>query len=234
MWFYNMVIFKEKNFGLLEGTLKGAAVGVGVGGGMVKFLGKKGKKDSDPKTLDINTPHVKFKEREIIKSRKVTLDTQSGAISGAIIGAALGFLASAIKETANYINKKRTVNDRLLPTVVKRLEKLGHKEGMSFTLDPKRADMLKAKVSIVVYKYSDDLRIIVNTVNDNKLEAISKQVTEKIARSNTSAYREEISGKFRDLKITAISDSSADADYIAWVANTFINNGYPVYLVEVG
>ena len=27
---------------------------------------------------------------------------------------------------------------------------------------------------------------------------------------------------------------STDADYIAWIANNFINNGYPVYLVEVG
>lgn len=234
MWFYNMVIFKEKNFGLLEGTWKGAAIGTAVGGGMVRFLGKKGKKDGDSKTLDINTPSYKFKEKEVLKSRKVTLDTQTGALAGAIIGAALGFLASAIKDTANYINKKRTVNDRLLPDVVKRLEKMGHKQDMSFTLDPKRADMMKAKVSLVVYKYSDDLRLIVNTVDDHKLAAIMKQVTEKIARSTTSAYREEISGKFRDLKITAISDSSTDADYIAWVASNFINNGYPVYLVEVG
>ena len=70
MWFYNMVIFKEKNFGLLEGTWKGAAIGTAVGGGMVRFLGKKGKKDGDSKTLDINTPSYKFKEKETFNDTK--------------------------------------------------------------------------------------------------------------------------------------------------------------------
>lgn len=231
-----MVVFKEKNFGLLRNVRNGAAIGAGIGGGVTKFLlwnkNRGGKKED---AIKVPVPHVSFKEKEkLISTRKITLDTQTAAIGGAIIGAALGFFASAIKSTADYINKKNTVNDRLLPDVVKSLERSGHKEGMSFTCDPKRADMMKAKVSIVIYKYSDDLRLIVNTVNDNKLAAISKQVTDKIARSSSSVYKEEVSGKFRDLKITAISDSSTDADYIAWVANTFINNGYPVYLVEVG
>lgn len=217
-----MIKFKEKNFGLLESTAYGAAIGAAVGGGTRRLMGKPKKK----------TAAVSFKDK--IKTRFVSLDQDTAAIGGALIGATLGFIAGAIKETANYINKRKTVNSRLLPDVVTRLGKLGHKQDMSFTLDPKRADMLKTKVSIVIYKYSDDLRIVVNTVNDPKLDAVSKQLTEKIARSTTSTYKEEISGKFKDLKITAISDHSTDADYIAWVVSTFINNGYPVYIVEVG
>ena len=105
-----MIKFKEKNFGILSGTAQGAAIGATVGGGMVKFLGKN-KKGENTKVLDINTPSYKFKGKEVLRSRKITLDSQAGAITGAIVGAAMGFLASAIKETVNYFNKKRTVNN---------------------------------------------------------------------------------------------------------------------------
>lgn len=213
-----MVTFKERYFGVASDTLKGATVGFTLGG----LIGRFGLDDSASKTVKI-------------KSREITIDkAHIGAFGGALVGAALGFFASAIRTAANAMNRRATVNNRLMPEVVKLLEKMGHKEGMSFTRDPGRADLMKSKVSIVVYKYSDDLRVVVNTVNDDKLAKISKEVSNQVAKSKSSVYREEVSGKFKNIKITAMSDASEDAGYIAWIASTYINNGYPVYLVEVG
>lgn len=215
-----MVIFKEKNFGIFANTLKGAAVGASVGGSLTKFaLGNK-------KKTTVEVP---------LRSKPVTIDTKIGTIGGAIIGATLGLVASAIKTTANYINRRNTVNKRILPKAIDMLTKMGHREGMSFTLDPRKADMLRTKVSLVVYKYSDELRLIVNTQDDQKLNQVTSMVADKIANATDTAYREEASGRFKDLKITSIKGSSVDeAKFIADVASTYITNGYPVYLVEVG
>lgn len=225
-----MIIFKEKCFGdlsdslknTLHNTLQGAAIGSAIGGGVAKFY---------PLTRE-----RKVTAKGGVKTVKVKVSVQDAAVGGALIGAALGLIGSAIKETANYFNKERTVNNRLLPSVVKKLEAAGHKEGMSFTRDPKHADTMKTKVSLVIYKFSDDLRIVVNSESDKKLDTIMNDLTKKMAQSQYGGgvHKEEISGKYKDLKITAISDPSTDADYIAWVASNFINNGYPVYLVEVG
>lgn len=215
-----MAIFKEKRFGLLTDTLKGAAIGAGIGGGLTRFK-LKGKD-----TTDIT-----------IKSKTIPLNIQIGVAGGAIIGGAMGLIASAIKSATNYVNKKNTVNARLMPEVTKALESMGHKEGMTFTKDPKTADRLKTKVSLVVYKYSDELRIIVNTSNDPKLSLVSKQITDKIAKVENFSVTDEIisgNGKFKDIKVTAISEPSTDVNRIVWIVNTFISNGYPVYLVEVG
>ena len=229
-----MIKFKEKIFGLLGDMGKGAAIGSAVGGGMTKFyLGGKKKHiiTFGEKKDRTSTPAISENKP---KQRRVELTTQVGAITGAIIGAALGAIASGIKAASDYINRKKTVDARLMVDVVKSLEKRGHKEGMSFTRDPRKADLLKTKVSIVVYKYSDELRIVVNSVDDNKLNRISEALTDKLAKSRKAVFSEEISGKYKDLKITAISDPSTDAEVISWVASTFIENGYPVYLVEVG
>lgn len=215
-----MAIFKEKTFGLLVDTLKGAAVGAGIGGGLARFKLKG--KDS----TEIN-----------VASRKIQLNLHLGVIGGAIIGGALGLLASAIKTVSNHVNRKITVNNRLLSEVTKALEQMGHREGMSFTRDPKTADILKTKASLVIYKYSDELRVIVNTANDSKLALVSKQITDKIAKQKEISVVNEVisnNGKFRDIKITAISDPSTDVNQIVWIVSTFIKNGYPVYLVEVG
>ena len=232
-----MVKFKEKNFGLLGDMAKGAAIGTAVGGGMTKFYlgGKKSKiiKFGDKKSDD-KTPEATEASTEKPKTRRVELNAQVGAIAGAVVGAALGAIASGIKAATYYINRKKTVDNRLMGDVVKSLEKRGHKEGMSFTRDPRKADLLKTKVSIVIYKYSEELRIVVNSMSDPKLDKISQGLAEKLAESRKAVYNEEISGKYKDLKITAISDPSTDAEVISWVASTFIENGYPVYLVEVG
>lgn len=233
-----MVKFKEKNFGLLGDMAKGAAIGTAVGGGMTKFYlgGKKskviefGKEESDKDKKPEKSPDTSEKP----KTRRVELNAQAGAIAGAVVGAALGAIASGIKAASFYINRKKTVDNRLMRDIVKSLENRGHKEGMSFTRDPRKADLLKTKVSIVVYKYSDELRIVVNSVSDPKLDKISQTLTERLAKTQKAIYNEEISGKYKDLKITAISDPSTDAEVISWVASTFIENGYPVYLVEVG
>lgn len=215
-----MAIFKEKSFGLLTDTLKGAAIGAGVGGGLTRFK-LKGKE-----SMDVT-----------VKSKTIPLNIQTGVLGGALIGGTLGLIASAIKSATNYVNRKNTVNARLMPEVTKVLESMGHKEGMTFTLDPKTADSLKTKVSLVVYKYSDELRIIVNTANDHKLSLVSKQITDKIAKSDNFSVTNEVisgNGKFKDIKVTAISEPSIDVNRIVWIVNTFISNGYPVYLVEVG
>lgn len=218
-----MAKFKEKSFGILADTLRGAgygaAVGAAAGGGLTRFVLR------NNKSKEIKLP---------LKKEKVTLDDFSGETAGALVGATLGAFAAAIKSAANAINRKRTVNKRLMNEVVEILTSEGHKEGMSFTRDPRRADLMKSKVSIVVYKYSDELRIVVNSLDDPKLAKINEEITEKVGRSTDSFFREEVSGKYKDISITAVSNPSADARYVAWVAHMFITKGFPVYLVEVG
>lgn len=155
-----------------------------------------------------------------------------GVGAGTVIGAGLGLLAGLIKETSSFINRKTTVDQRLMQTVVDNLKKSGLKEGKDFTRDPKTASEMKTKVCIVITKVSNDLKLLINTVADTKL----KSVTDKLVKNlpNTGAVTKNMSDKFNDITISTISDSSADAGLITGIAENFIHNGYPVYLVEVG
>lgn len=206
-----MIEFRQKKFSLLSSVVGGAATGAGVG----TVLGNFG---------------PAFRKRYTGKEDKKNILLFTGA--GAIVGAALGALDYAIEGIVTRVNRKRTVNDRLMNVVLDNLIRDGFKEGKDFTRDPKIADQIKTKVCIVMSKFSDDLRVLINTVADNKLKRITDEVVGRIP--NVSVVNKKMTDKFNDITISTISDSSADASLVTGIAEHFIHSGYPVYLVEVG
>ena len=119
-----------------------------------------------------------------------------------------------------------------MQTLVLVLKKDGLVEGKDFTRDPKIANNLKTKVCLAITRNSGDLRLLINTVSDQKLKTITDEVTKRIP--NVSAITKNISDKFNEISVTCISDSTTDAGLLAGIAEKFIHSGYPVYLVEVG
>lgn len=158
----------------------------------------------------------------------------TAAIIGAstLIGAALGAIVGTVKHVSQNVNRKTTVNARLMNDVIAYLKKSNLKEGKDFTRDPRTANLLKTKVCIVISKNSGELQLLINTINDSRLKTVVNEVVKRIP--NTTSKFEEQSDRYNDITISTISDSSADAGLIAGISEKFIREGYPVYLVEVG
>lgn len=209
-----MIEFRQKNFGILSDITTGAALG-GTAAGIGSLFRKKFFKDKD------------YKNNESLFRNDLLLTS-----SGVVIGAALGALVGGIKEISTKINRKNTVDRRLMSKVIEYLKKDSLKEGIDFTKDPKTATSLKTKVCVVISKVSGELRISVNLVSDPKLKTVSDEIIKRLP--NIAASTEKMSDKFNDITITSISDASADAGLIVGVVEKFIHSGYPVYLVEVG
>lgn len=202
-----MIKFRQKDFSFLSKLTHGAGLGASVGLVTAKFRNK--------------FPKGKIKDLG-----------EFGIIAGStLVGAALGAIAGMFEEGEKLISKKK-VDDRLMKRVVEDLKKTGFREGTDFTLDPKKASEMKTKVCIVITKNSGELKVLINTQADSKLESITSRLTKNIP--NTSAITKKVSDKFNDITITTISDSSADVGLIAGIAESFIRNKYPVYLIEVG
>lgn len=212
-----MIEFRQKKFGILSDMTTGAAIGgtVGAAAGGIK-AGFRNKGDNKFESSN---------EKNRINALKL-----SGI--GMAVGAALGAIVGGIKEIAQTVNRKNTVDHRLMSKVVDVLKKDGLKEGINFTRDPKTATSLKTKVCIVISKVSGELRISVNLVSDPKLKTVSNEIIKRLP--NIAAHTEKVSDKFNDIVITSISDASADVGLISGVIEKFIHSGYPVYLVEVG
>lgn len=207
-----MIEFRQKNFGILSDITTGAALG-GSAGSIGALFRRKGNGSETGK-------------------QEAWRDALKISIAGTIIGAALGALVGGIKEISTKINRKNTVDRRLMSKVIEYLKKDGLKEGIDFTKDPKTATSLKTKVCVVISKVSGELRISVNLVSDPKLKTVSDEIIKRLP--NIAASTEKMSDKFNDITITSISDASADAGLIVGVVEKFIHSGYPVYLVEVG
>ena len=240
-----MIKFRSKKFSshILSDAWTGAKIGAS-GGAIASAVlsrmsfGKKkeavyGKFDKNGKP--IGKP-IKFKEKIDIKYN----DSPNGSkikdnllitAGGTIIGAALGALVGTIKDISEGISRSRTVDARLLGDVVKILKKSGLRENLDFTRDPKRANELKTKVCIVISKYSDDLRLLINTVNDAKLKGITGKISKDVP--NGSIKNNTTSDKYNEITLSTIS-SGADADLIAEIIKQFVSAKYPVYIVEVG
>ena len=209
----SMIKFRRKDFSILSDTIAGASIGTTVGTiALPKFVGKKDKKQADT---------------EIFKKRIAFLAAST------ILGAGLGALVGIIKESDKFINRKSTVDNRLMDRIVDDLEKTGFKEGENFTRDPKTADRLKTPVSIAITRNSGELRLLVNTVADNKLRTLTKKIVKTLP--NSSVVHEESKNRYNEFSLTTISDGSgADVGLIAGICERFIREKYPVYLVEVG
>ena len=214
-----MIKFRQKECSVLSDVVKGASVGGAIGGTLGHLAG-----DSL-----IKPALVKFGMKKNPSNFEETL---IGVGAGTVIGAGLGLLAGFIKGTSGFINRKVTVDQRLMHTVVDNLKKSGLREGRDFTRDPKTASEMKTKVCIVITKVSGDLKLLVNTVADTKLKTVTSGMVKNLP--NTGTVTKNMSDKFNDITISTISDSSADAGLITGIAEYFIHHGYPVYMVEVG
>ena len=148
---------------------------------------------------------------------------------GLLVGAALGFLVGATKSIGLSHNRENTIDARLLDNVERKLRKF--KLDKDYTRDPKIANELRTKVCLVVSKYSDDLRVLINTANDPELKKVSYKIASSIPKGSIKTTTE--SNKFNEITLSTLS-SGKDASVIAEITKSFIQSGYPVYLVEVG
>lgn len=219
-----MIEFRQKKFSFISDVLRGAAIGSVAGNIGSAFFNKKYKDGSMA---------GKVENAELAKQNKGAFQKHLMFVAGGtVIGATLGALVCGIKGLSNKINNNRTVNNRLMKTVIEMLKKDNLKEGKDFTRDPKLANTLKTKVCVVITKISGELRISVNTVADNKLKDKTFEIIKRLP--NSSAVTKNLTDKYNDITITSISDSSADAGLVVGIIENFIHSGYPVYLVEVG
>lgn len=249
-------IFKQKNNSRTgDLAFKGAVYGGAVAGGAIPFLpegfgdkkttfvnteeksnsGEKGHSTFEQtKTSQETTEYTGVKNKFALKYNKLSPFYKKALIEvgGIAIGAALGALVGMVMDASEAINRKTTVNNRLLKNTLESLKKMGFKEGQHYTRDPKISNLLKTKVCLVVSKSSDEIRLLINTVNDSKLKAITGQITKNLPTMSTVS--EKVSDRYNELNITTMTSNNGDAIWVATVAEKFIKAGYPVYLVEVG
>jgi hypothetical protein len=208
-----MVEFRQKQFGIVSSVKNGAAIGATVG------------------TLATKLPIIK--NLPIFKKKEDNWKTELSIIGGGtIIGAGLGLLVGLTKDISTRVNRATTVDARLMQGVIENLKKDGFKEGIDYTRDPKTANDLKMKVCIVISKSSGNMQLLVNTVADTKLKTVALNMAKNIP--NTATVNTKLSDKYNDISISTISDSSANIGLVTGIAEYFIRNKYPVYLVEVG
>lgn len=224
--------FQRNNSNTAEMTVKGAALGGAIAGGSIPFLPKKiGTKWSGEREVNVpNYPHPKFRAKyngmdQPVRNALIEL-------GGIAIGASLGFLAGAIMDISDSVSKKMTVNQRLMKDVLVNLKKMGFSEGRDYTRDPKVAGLLKTRVCLVVSKSSDELRLLINTASDRKLDSITKQIVKNLPTMST--VTEKVTDRFNEINITTMTSNNGDALWIATLAEKFIKENYPVYLIEVG
>lgn len=168
----------------------------------------------------------------ILKATKNNKVSPYLVVGGSILaGAALGALAGKAKD--KEIQKSRVgAGVRLFESVLDNLRKIGFKEGYDFTQDPKMANVMKTKVCIVVSRNSSGLKMLINTVDDPELKEITKRIHGSLGRNTISTER--VNNRFNELTITTMSSNGGDATFVTRIIETFIRNGYPVYIVEIG
>ena len=202
-----MIKFRQKQFGMVSSVRNGAAIGATIG------------------TLATKLPIFKKKD----DNWKTELSIIGG---GTIIGAGLGLLVGLTKDISTKVNRATTVDARLMKGVIENLKKDNFREGIDYTRDPKIANDLKMKVCIVISKNSGNMQLLVNTVADTKLKTVTLNMAKNIP--NTATVNTKLSDKYNDISISTVSDSSANLGLVTGIAEYFIRNKYPVYLVEVG
>lgn len=193
---------------------------------------KEGKPIFEAKVIDDpNYKHTKFRE----KYNNIFDDNLSKlglTVAGTLIGAGLGALAGKIMDISDSNNRKTTVDARLMKNVVENLKKTNYKEDQDFTRNPKIATFLKTKVCLVISRTGDSLKLLINTVKDSKLSTISNRIIKNLPSMTT--VTEKTGDRFNELNLTTMTTNNGDAVWIASIAEKFIKEGYPVYLVEVG
>ena len=237
--------FQKLNSNILDMAGKGAVLGGGIASGSNVFLPKKigghfereyWKDNGKDKHKDVFIDDPKFKYPKLKEKYNGLEDSGLREIlislGGVAIGATLGAIVGAIKDVSEAVSRKTTVNVRLMKDVLGNLRKSGYTEGKDYTRDPKMANLLKTKVCLVISKSSDSLRLLINTVNDPKLKSLSGGIIKNLPSMST--VTEKASDRFNELNITTMTTNKGDATWVSSVAERFISEGFPVYLVEVG
>lgn len=153
------------------------------------------------------------------------------SIIGALVGASLAVGYYLIKRSYNGVsNKLSNFRGKMIDLVVNDLKKLGYRRDTDFTTDPAQADYLKTKVCIVVSSTKDDLSLVINSINDPKLDSVSKSIIKTLPSS--AKYNRKESDKNNELSLTLMS-SNGDHAYISSITEMFIKRKYPVFLIEI-
>lgn len=196
---------KEKTYGkVLSDAIKGASLGLMAGTGALQLSG-------------VNK----------------TGSTRAKAMIP-LVGAALGAVAGSlwgIVKTADQVISQHGTGHKLIEEVVKNLKRAGYKRDTDWTMDPKRATIMKTKVCIVLSRTADELGVLVNMANDPKLKSVSAEITKNLPVD--AQETEKFSDRFNDLQISSYP-SSKDSVFVFSIVESFIKRGFPVYLLEVG
>lgn len=197
---------REKSYGAISNSAaKGALAGSTVGAGLaLQFM----------KRSQLGSPRAKAMV----------------PLVGAALGGLAGSLWGVVKTLDTKISQSLT-GHKLIEEVIKNLKRAGYREGQQWTLDPKKATLMKSKVCVVLSQSADNTGILVNMANDPKL----KEISVEIINSLPTGFREteKISDRFNEIQISSFPDKT-DATYIFTVLEKFIKRGFPVYLIEVG
>ena len=259
-----MIKFRQKEFGsignILGGALKGATIGGLLSGGATNLINNglpaypTFKSANKPYKQSWNKLAGKVNDRSILRQDNIRTDKKGNIISstdiegfnspesdrkiittgvGIIVGAALGALVAGTKELLSKSSNIKFTSG-LLSKVTSELRASGFKSGEDYTLSPSEATDLGTKVCIVLTRDGSGLRTLINSKNDPELKKISDNALSTISRK-AKVRNSNASDRFNEIKISTVSDGlSSDARMVSGIAKTFIQAGYPVYLIEVG
>lgn len=149
-----------------------------------------------------------------------------------LIGAGLGLLVGIVQGIDHKISGRNTYSGNIAEDIRSKLKSSGYVEDKDYTLNPKFANILKTRACLVVSRTSDDLKLLVNTVNDPELKKVTDEVVRGLPR--TAVVTENLKNRFNELSISTLSKGAKDTAFVTRVAEMFIKRGMPVYIVEVG
>lgn len=147
-----------------------------------------------------------------------------------VLGAALGAISGIVKTVNDKYSQSRT-NRRLLKQILPRLKSKGMVEGKDFTMDPKKANEIPTKICIVLSSASGELQTIINSIDDPNLrKTVDKVVKKSPGRSKVTTQN----NRFNEITITTEKNAAANVNQVVSIIESFVESGYPVYIVEVG
>jgi uncharacterized protein (UPF0333 family) len=166
-----------------------------------------------------------------VPGRKTSSDQKFLFIAGTtLLGAALGSVVGMVKTLNEKWSQKHT-NQRLTKPLERELKYLGYKEGQDYTFDPKKANELPTKVCIVLSSASGELQTVINSIDDKNLKnLVNKIVKQSGGRIQTSTQN----NRFNEITITTEKNASKNVKQVSSIIKSFVENKYPVYIVEVG
>ena len=219
-----MIKFRQKIFSnsIVSSTIKGAQLGL-TAGALYSGAGQ-----TMPKFVPGAQKYNNIADGNIVERGKLATGI------GLLVGAALGALFGTIKEIDKRVSRGNADN-RLMSSIVRELEKDKFKENINFTRDPKIANQQKTRVCIVFTGASGDLsvKININTIDDNKLKGLAEKAVKEVTGTKASSTT-QASNKYNELTISTIKNATQNINLVKKIAESFMSNGYPVYMVEVG